>query len=83
METHIVKLTDRALLQRINRKLKEQDKQVRKCRENSRSYNDLGSYYAVDVSRNSIAWLNVDLTELARELDVLRPWESAEQGEGT
>lgn len=85
-----VPVTMRALIQRINRKLaKERDgwgthggghgDKLLACREMSRAYHDLGSYYTVDVGRNQIAATHVDPEELARELGVLKEWEKVEQ----
>jgi hypothetical protein len=69
-----VSVTMRALTQRINRKLAQQDEQLKK----SGSVNlaqDLGDYYVLDLQRNAVARLNVDPEELGRKLGVLRAWE--------
>ena len=75
------KVSRRALLQRINRKLLAEAEgdaaradQVRTSR-GDKARQELGAFYRVDVGRNSIAEKDVDLEELGRELKVLAAWE--------
>jgi hypothetical protein len=69
-------VSERAVIQRINRKLKSDNEMVRKARGSARS---LGEYYVIDFNRNWITGQNVDIEELARELGVLREWETVEE----
>lgn len=73
-------LTERALLARINRRLYSRWKRgeqfknllfVRKCREDSRAFDYLGKFYAMS-DRGLVADTRMDLSDLARELGVLR-----------
>lgn len=70
-------VSERALIARINRALaKENDDRVlRKCREDSRSFRDLGHYYVVDISRNSIIDHHIEIEEMGRQWRVLKSWE--------
>lgn len=74
--THKTKLpvSERALLQRLNRKLRADGEVIKRARGNV--WTTLGDYYVVDVERNCIAQHHVDVEDLARELGVLQPWES-------
>ena len=68
-------VTERALMARINRKLKHEDRVLRRCGEGSRSYNTLGRYYVLDTHKNIVVDLQVDLSHLAGELDAMTPHE--------
>ena len=70
-----VTVTARALLQRINRKLAPDLEKVMACKQSSRSYNDLGDYYALDQNRNAIIAQHIDLEAWGREMGVLKDWE--------
>ena len=70
-----MKITDRALIQRINRKLKQNDEQLRTAR-TARAESSIGHYFIVDVRRNVIVTHHLDLEELGRQLGVLQPWEA-------
>jgi len=69
-------VSERAVLARINRKLKKDDIIVKKCRESSRAYLDLGDYYSVDFYHNRIIDMHIDLAQLAKDASVLAPWET-------
>ena len=64
----------RAVVQRINRKLKPSLKQLQKCRA-GRYRQELGDYFIVDLNRNLIVATRVDLEVFGRELRVLDDWE--------
>lgn len=70
-----VPVSDRALLARINRKLAAGDEVLKRCREDSRSYYQLGDYYLVDLNSNGIVRMNCDLEVEGRKLGVLNKWE--------
>lgn len=75
-----VPVSERALIQRLNRVLKDDDLVVKKCRVDSRAYYDLGDYYVVNFNRNFIVERNLDLTDLqkmGRTNEVLAEWEEA------
>ena len=50
----IVPITERALLQRINRKLRADGEMLKHTRGNGRAAAELGEYYALDLHRNAI-----------------------------
>ena len=70
-----VKVSVRALEGRVKRALERDGETLKKCREDSRWFTDLGEYYLVDLNMNSVNTKHVDLEELARELEVLKPFE--------
>lgn len=72
-----VKVTQHALVQRINRCLTKQGEILKKSR-SLRTAQDLGDYYIIDFQRNFIVAKNQELEELGRELKVLKGWERIE-----
>jgi len=70
-----VKVSERALIQRINRKLKSEDQLLKVSRENSRSFSTLGRYFIVDIYRNFVISHDIDIVGLARELGALKEYE--------
>ena len=65
----------RALIQRINRKLAEEQKMLRSMR-GKFSTPKFGEYAVVDLQRECIGEHHVDLGKMARKLGVLKPWET-------
>jgi hypothetical protein len=74
MVKHRLPLSERALNQRINRKLKQDGKQLRTARSPSVELSR-GRYFIVDVNHNSVTAHHIHLEELGHELGVLKPWE--------
>jgi hypothetical protein len=75
-----VPISERALFQRINRRLKKDGRALQTARGFSdgtywHENTNLGRYYIVDVRRNFVVNHHLDLQELGRELEVLSPWE--------
>jgi hypothetical protein len=62
-------VSTRALVQRINRRLKPDNERVKSGRRYA------GQYYVIDFARNWVTSENVDLEALGRELGALEPWE--------
>ena len=73
-----VAISERALLARINRKLKQDNEQLRKCKVDSRGYVELGGYYAIDLNRNAVIATHVDLSKWGKEMKVLADFEVLE-----
>lgn len=73
-----IRITERALYQRVNRKLRHDGKQLRTARSEGVEL-DVGHYFIVDVWRNAITNYNVDLEDLGRKLGVIQKWEEAEK----
>lgn len=68
-----LQLDARAVLQRVNRKLKNANEIVKKAR--GRLEQEVGKYYRLDLHRNVVVEKNVNLEKLGRELGVLKPYE--------
>jgi hypothetical protein len=73
-----LRINERSLRQRINRKLGRDGKRPERgeCEEQQ-----VGRYFILDVQRNSIERKDVDLEELGREVGVLQAWEQLEKGQ--
>ena len=65
----------RAVIQRINRKLKSEN-EVLKTARGARMQMDCGSFYIVDFGMNAVMQKDVDPEALARKLGVLKGWEA-------
>jgi hypothetical protein len=85
-----VPVSERALLQRINRKLATEDEMIRRARPVSayvkEGYpnpypHDLGKYYRIDFNRNFMIETDVDLEALGRKLGALAAWEELKEDE--
>lgn len=63
-----ITITQRALIQRINRVLKKDLETLKSDRR--------GGYMHVDLNRNAIIEEDVDLMAKAKELSVLKAWEA-------
>jgi hypothetical protein len=64
----------RAVIQRINRKLRPDREKLRVTRSDLWRQ-DVGDYYVIDCAKNWITQKHVDPEELGRRLQVLQPWE--------
>ena len=81
MSEATVPVTERALIQRINRALRKEDQVLRQAR-SERVRLDLGTFYVVDVRRNLLLEKDVDLETFARDLGVLKGYEHVVWGDG-
>jgi hypothetical protein len=75
-----VAVTERALFQRVNRKLKQNDQKLLTARgfwdgPHFHESPDLGRHYIIDTYRNVIVDRHVDLEKYGRELGALAKWE--------
>jgi hypothetical protein len=73
--TQKIPLSERAVVQRINRKLAKENEALRTSRQNSRAQSIVGNYYIVDLNRNAVTASQIDLEALARELGVIMDYE--------
>ena len=64
-------VSERALVARIKRALAKEHKALRRCRKDSRGFNDLGAYYMLDVYQNQVIDTHVNIEALGRKLNVL------------
>jgi hypothetical protein len=69
------KVTEQALIARINRKLAKENGKLKRCRENSKDFNTLGYFYTIDLSLNCIVDRHIELAEYAQELGVMAGFE--------
>jgi hypothetical protein len=82
-----VMVSRRAVLQRINRRLAPDGRQLKAYRQGlkygaaARWWRDLGEYYIVDVNRNAIERGHVDLEVFGRQLEVLAAYEAVDMEE--
>jgi len=78
------KVSERALIARINRRLAKENEKLIVCEETSPSFTDLGRYYVVDLNQNIIGSSNLDLEQVGRDTESLKGYEvleDADQGE--
>lgn len=73
-----VPITMRALIQRINRKLADDD-DVLKVARGEKMRQDAGDFYIVNTRLNGLTGKDVDPEKLARELGLLKDWEAVSE----
>jgi hypothetical protein len=78
MKTNKVRVSSRALQQRIDRKLASDDLRLKKSR-TARERLDLGEYWLLNTRYNVVSEKDVDLTALAKEYGALAAWEQLEE----
>jgi hypothetical protein len=61
--------TEQAQFARLQRRLKAQGLQLRRCRENSRDLPQLGRFYAVDAGLNCVHSTHLDPAQWLAELE--------------
>jgi hypothetical protein len=86
MAKQTVPVSVRALIQRINRKLRADADgapadEVHATRGQGRARLDLGDYYMLNTRRNFISEHHIDLEDFGRELKVLAAWERLDEGD--
>jgi hypothetical protein len=72
-------VSERALVQRINRKLKANGEVLKRTR-GMQNYLDVGDYWVLDAYTNTIALKDVNIEALGRKLEVLHAYEKLEGG---
>jgi hypothetical protein len=77
-----VPITLRALTARINRHLAGQGQALKRSRGMTAS-TALGDHYLVDLARNQVAVMHVDIERLARDLGVLAGWEELAESQAS
>ena len=70
-----VPVSERALFARSSRAIAKDDLILRRCRENSRGYRELGRYYTVMTRTNGIGDKDLDLVTYGRKVGALKPFE--------
>jgi hypothetical protein len=71
-----VLVTERALVQRVNRALSKDDECLKKSRPGSRMEMEYGMFYSVDLRTNNIVRSWKDIESVGRELDLLKQYEA-------
>jgi hypothetical protein len=74
MKTRKVPISEKALYQRINRKLQDRGESLKRAR--AGVVTTLGEYYVVDLRGNYVSKHHIGIEDFGRELDVLAEWES-------
>lgn len=74
-----VTVTERALFARVDRKLAKEGQRLRRCKSDAKAFPELGAFYIVDTTTNTIATKNCELEALAKEVGVLADWEELEK----
>jgi hypothetical protein len=67
----LAKVSFRAAVARINRKLNSNEQVLRKARGRGKVFLSVGQHYVIDRRLNCMIETNVDVEELARRLDCL------------
>ena len=80
-EQRKVPVSRRALIGRINRRLKDDDLCLKVTRGEGRARQELGEYYVINVRYGCVTWANVDLESEGREHGALREWEELRNDE--
>jgi hypothetical protein len=75
MKERKVIVSERALIQRLNRALAKDDEILKKSRPRE-GYNQVGDFYVVDFYKGYIVEMDVDIEALARKKGVLAKWEA-------
>lgn len=76
-----VPVTLRAVIQRLNRRLKQDHEMIRAAR-GAQARQEFGDFYWLDYNRNVVLDKDVDVEALARKLEVLAPFEYLRTREG-
>lgn len=69
-----VPVTSRALLARVNRRLAQEGRTVKKSPPASKAFQELGAYYLIN-GRKGLIGTDIDLEAFARELGCLQTYE--------
>jgi hypothetical protein len=77
-----IKVAERAIMVRLNRKLHGEDLMVKKTREGTRARFDLGEFYTINWRLNALGDSNIDLEDWARHHGALKDWEEIDFGTG-
>ena len=78
---YAVPISERALLARINRQLVKEDQKLVKTRSEKVKV-EVGDCYLLNVERNAILRMPVDLEDLGHDLGVLKRYEVLADGKG-
>ena len=69
-----VNVSERAVMQRINRRLTREDKRIHRARRWP-EHLKLGKHYIIDELKNVVCDSHVFIEQYAREIGAMQPWE--------
>jgi hypothetical protein len=75
-----IPISMRALIARINRKLRPDDEVLRAAR-GARAKQEFGGFYIINRNRELIVAHHVDPEDMGRKLNAMREWEQLVQGQ--
>ena len=70
-----VPVTERTLVQRINRTISKNDQTLRKARPDTRAAKECGTFYSVSTRTRGVVDSRIDIEAMGRELGVLKAFE--------
>lgn len=71
-----IPVSEKALMARVNRKLAKDGERILKSREGSRLRGNVGDFYLLDVSRNTVLNTHIELGHFAKQRGILRDYET-------
>jgi hypothetical protein len=74
MAKRAVPVTERALIQRLNRKLQREDQELKTAR-GAHMQQDAGRFYVINRKHGRVEAKHIDLEAMARKCGALQPWE--------
>jgi len=74
-----VAVSERALIQRLNRKLAEEGQRIKKTIDGTRARIELGKFFIVDTKYRGCSHKNIDLEAWGRKHSALAEWETLEE----
>ncbi len=75
MKKEKVDVSEKVIFERIDSKLAPGRRRLRRCRRDSRSFDDLGEYYIVSTRENYIVDTHIDLETYAKDMGLLAEYE--------
>ena len=73
-----LKITERALVQRLNRAMSKHGLKLKKSR-TAQTQSSVGEWFILDTKKNFVVYQDVDLGGLAKKWKVLADWEELEK----
>jgi len=70
-----IKVSERAVFARLNRRLNRENLLLKKCRSNARDYQKLGDYFIVDMKMNAVVDMDIGLEAHCKKYGLLKEYE--------
>jgi hypothetical protein len=71
-----VPVSKRALIARLNRKLRADDEIIKTTRGSTRARQEMGEFFVIDTRTRGMVADNIDLEDYGRSYECLQPYES-------